>query len=276
MKKVRINAKGRDIVFNRRMNNKPDIIMKSMKNIKRITYLCILCTAFGFLTACNSNVSTKEISVTGSDGKTYTSYRTACSNVDFDAAREYVEKMKEKLVVVKADGEEEEIEAFAEAVQEAEDYVENEEVQYLASLNEEQANNRIILILNQRPIAGLEAAEMTCLGKHIDHDYIENNIWEDRLPDVVQNFKKYILWCGKFNTRCSNILAIAISCGNHSLAKKILHCFKPDPELLIKDAKKGEHDYDDYKDIYAHYTNTSIDAAQKKYDEAVKSGAFSK
>ena len=41
-------------------------------------------------------------------------------------------------------------------------------------------------------------------------------------------------------------------------------------------AKKGEHDYDDYKDIYAHYTNTSIDAAQKKYDEAVKSGAFSK
>ena len=246
--------------------------MKSMKNIKRITYLCILCTVFGFLTACNnSNVSTKEISVTGSDGKTYTSYRTACSNGDFDAAREYVEKMKEKLVVVKADGEEEEIDAFAEAVQEAEDYVENEEVQYLASLNEEQANNRIILILNQRPIAGLEAAEMACLGKHISRIYVEGNNWEHALPAEINNFREYILWCGKFNSRCSNILAIAISCGNQSLAKKILHCFKPDPELLIKDAKE---EY--YKDVYAHYTKTSIDAAQKKYDEAVKSGAFSK
>ena len=30
----------------------------------------------------------------------------------------------------------------------------------------------------------------------------------------------------------------------------------------------------DHYDVYAHYTSTSKDAAQKKYDEAVKSGAF--
>lgn len=241
-----------------------------MKNIKRIAYLFILCTAFGFLTACNSNVNTKEISVTGSDGTVYTSYRTACSNGDFDAAREYVEKMKEKLVAVKADGEEKETKALAEAVQEAEDYVENEEVQYLASLNEEQANNRIILILNQRPIVGLEAAEMVCLGKRV---LLEDP--DDRLNgSTVEliNFRSYIQWCGNHNSKCSSILNIAIACGNQSLAKKILHCFRPDPELIIKDREKDGN----LKDVYAHYTKNSIDAAQKKYDEAVKSGAFNK
>ena len=243
--------------------------MKSMKNIKRITYLCILCTAFGFLTACNnSNVSTKEISVTGSDGKTYTSYRTACSNGDFDAAREYVEKMKEQLAVVKAEGDYKEKEALSELIKEAEDYIENEEVQYLASLNEEQANNRIILILNQRPIVGLEAAEMVCLGKRVLLDEPDDRL--NGSPVELINFKSYIQWCGNHNSKCSSILNIAIACGNQSLAKKILHCFRPDPELIIKDREKDGN----LKDIYAHYTKTSIDAAQKKYDEAVKSGVF--
>lgn len=225
---------------------------------------------FAFV-ACGTNVSTndstKDISVTGSDGTVYNSYQTACSKGDFDAARDYVGKMKEQLIVVKAEGDYKMKQAFEKAVQEAEHYVQNEEIQYLASMNDEQANNRLILMLNQRPIDGLEAAENFCLGIKIWKSDIED-------PDVtrnveLKNFKKYIAWCSNHNSKCTSLLNIAIACGNKGLAQKIIHVFRPDPELSIK-IKENGYEYD----VYAHYTNTSIEAAQKKYDEAVKSGAF--
>ena len=196
----------------------------------------------------------EDIIVIGAGGKEYRSYRTACSDGDFDAARAYVEKMKEydnRQRIQK---------------KEAENYVLNEEIQYLASLNEEQANNRIILVLNQRPVEGLEAAEMACLGKDVSGICIES--LPSRCPEELQNFRKYIAWCGNHNSTCSSVLNIAIACGNQSLAKKILHCFRQDPELQQKETKG--HDYD----VYAHYTNDSKNAAIKKYDEAVASGAF--
>jgi hypothetical protein len=235
-----------------------------MKQINIITLLSIIT----IIVACTSKVNTSEISVTGADGTIYSSYQSACSKGDFDAARDYVGKLKEKNVEVQAEGDYEEKKAFEKLIQEAESYVANEEIQYLASLNEEQANNRIILILNQRPVEGLEAAERTCLGKDVSGFYIERH--PDLCPEELQNFRKYIAWCGNHNSTCSTVLNIAIACGNQSLAKKILHCFRQDPELQQKETK-GD---DDHYDVYAHYTSTSKDAAQKKYDEAVKSGAF--
>ena len=245
--------------------------------MKTIKLLAMYCLSMCLFIACGTNVSTKDLSVTGSDGKTYTSYRTACSNGDFDAAREYVEKMKEQLAVVKAEGDYNEKEALSDLIKEAEDYIENEEVQYLASLNEEQTNNRIILILNQRPIEGLEAAEKACLGKNVyKHDLdMEVSRLSNDSPEEVKNFKRYITWCGNHNSRCSSVLSIAIACGNQSLAQKIVHCFRPDPEMqLVHCLPAKDENYEYYFDVYAHYTKTSIDAAQKKYDEAVKSGAF--
>jgi hypothetical protein len=243
--------------------------------MKKVNIFVVCCIAVLVVTSCGSNLSTKEIPVTGADGTVYKSYQTACSKGDFDAARDYIGKLKEQLVVVKAEGDYSEIKAFSELIQEAESYVENEELQYLASVNDEQANNRIILILNQRPIEGLEAAEMACLGKKVDKWYLDQEIddYTNSSPEEVKNFKRYIIWCGNHNSRCSNILGIAISCGNQSLAKKILHSFRSDPELELKLCKKEKGDVDHY-DVYAHYTNITKEAAQKKYDEAVKSGAF--
>lgn len=245
--------------------------------MKKLNFFCIIAVAC-VMTACKGEVTKwTEISVTGSDGTVYNGYQSACSHGDFDAARDYIVKMKEQNVVVQAEGKwGEEREAYSKLIQEAEEYVANEELQYLASLNEEPANNRIILILNQRPIEGLEAAEMACLGKKVAKFYLDKKI-DDSLngsPEEVINFKRYIIWCGNHNSRCSNILGIAISCGNQSLAKKILHSFRSDPELELKLCKKEEKGESDYYDVYAHYTNTSKEAAQKKYDEAVKSGAF--
>lgn len=241
--------------------------------MKKLNFFCIIAVA-SVMTACNSSVTKgTEISVTGSDGTVYNSYQSACSKGDFDAARDYIGRMKEQNVVVQSEGEWAEKDAYEKLIQEAEEYVANEEIQYLASLNEEPANNRIILILNQKPIEGVEAAEKACLGKDVyqgDLDKITNYS-----PTEVKDFKRYIAWCGKHNSQCNSVLSIAIACGNESLAKKILHSFRSDPELrLVNSRPKSDSNYNSYYDVYAHYTNASKEAAQKKYDEAVKSGAF--
>ena len=245
--------------------------------MKKFICFVVCCIAVFLLTACGTNISTKEISVTGSDGTVYNSYQTACSNGDFDAARDYIGKMKEKLIEVKAEDPDKAY-ILEKAIAEAEIYIENEEVQYLATLNNEQANNKVILIMNQRHVEGLEASEKYCLGKEVP----ESTLHEDLDPDnhgydnevEVLNFRRYIKWCGEHNSKCSNLLSIAIACGNQNLAKKILLCFRSDPELTLKLLNRknrwGEIQYD----VYAHYTNASKDAAQKKYEEAVESGAF--
>ena len=242
-----------------------------MKNVICFGVCCIVVFA---VTSC-SNKSTgdnnsEDISVTGADGTIYHSYQTACSNGDYDAARDYIGKMKLQLASMDNVGytAQEQRMAYAEFVNEAEFYVVNEEIQYLASLNEEQANNRIILILNQQSIEGFEAVEKTCLDKHIFLSMLDGHNASKQTNDFI----KYIARCGKYNSQCSSILSIAIACGNESLAKKILHSFRPDPEIQSEKCKGNN----DWYDIYAHYTNASKEAAQKKYNEAVKSGAFNK
>ena len=232
--------------------------------------LAACCLGVFFIIACGRNVNLNDnsngISVTGSDGTVYNSYQTACSKGDFDAARDYVGKMKEQLIAVASSGSYSEREALEEAIQEAEKYVENEEFQFLASLNEEQANKRIILMLNQRPVDGLVPVENYSLGKNVYEGAINNNY--SYSPDELKKFKEYVAWCGNYNSQCTSLLNIAIACGNKSLAQKLLNVFRPDPEMILK--KSGKESFD----VYAHYTNSSKAEAQKKYDEAVKSGAF--
>lgn len=243
-----------------------------MKNLfLKSTLLFIVIVTLG---GCKQKV--EQITVTGADGKEYTSYITACSNGDYDAAREFVEKMKVQQTNAKANKDYHLEEALKESIQEAEDYIFNEEIQYLASLNDEQANNRLVLIINRQSVEGTEFQEGTCLGKKINKsdldDYGGQFDHYDDSPAEVRSYRKYISWSENHNSKCNNILNIAISCGNENLAKKIIHMYRKDPELLLKNEKKESGNL--YYDVYAHYTNGSRDAAQKKYDEAVKSGAF--
>lgn len=237
--------------------------------MKKYSLLAACCLVLGFvICGCNGEKKADNTnSITGADGTVYNSYQTACSKGDFDAARDYVGKMKEQLVVAEAKEDYSLRNALQKSIEEAEKYVEREEIQYLASLNEESANNRIILILNQRPIEGLEASEKACLGKHIYEVYLNSELMADNL-EQVKMFKKYMYWCGNHNSECTTLLGIALACGNQSLAKKVLLTFRPDPELDLKLVEPK------YYDVYAHYTNTSKNAAQKKYDEAVAAGVF--
>jgi len=207
-------------------------------------------------------------SVVGADGKTYYSYQSACNAGDFNAAREIIAKMEEKARNGYYSADEKE------AIEEAEDYVLNEEIQYLASMNDEQANTKILLIMNKSTDKDIEVAEGACLGKNIHQGDIDGDL--SKSPQEIRSFRKYISWCANYNAKCNTVLRIAIATGNQSLSKKILHLFKNDPEIVLKN-KRTDKDPDfiyPFWDVYAHYTNGSRIAAKKKYDEAVKAGAF--
>ena len=241
--------------------------------MKKVICFVVCCIAVLTVTSCgnspnNADIIAEEITATGSDGLVYNSYQTACSKGDFDAARDYIGKMKNKLPLIDGDYDRD---AYAELIQKAEEYVENEEVQYLSSLNEELANNRVIMILSQKSIEGIEAPEKACLGKNL-HKYdlaeeLESSF--NNCPTELKDFKRYIAWCHKYNIKCNSILNFAITSKNEDLAKKILPLFRPDPYTRLEESKD-----EDLYDVYAHYTNATKEGAQKKYDEAVKSGAF--
>jgi len=117
--------------------------------MKRFFELAVCCLSIFVFADCGTDVSLKDISVTGADGTIYNSYQTACSKGDFDAARDYIGKMKEKFIVVKADGDYKEKEAFKEAIQEAEDYVIKQEAFLLMTQNDESAKKRILFLLKE-------------------------------------------------------------------------------------------------------------------------------
>ena len=126
-------------------------------------------------------------------------------------------------------------------INEAEDYIFNYEVNTLISQNSKEANDRVVYLLNEFTIIG----ERGPIG--IDH--------HDDTP--------YGKSCARFNKKCNKILDISISLKNQDMAKKIIPLYKED-EIL---GSNGNY-------YIKAYTYDTKEAAQKKYDEAVKNGAF--
>lgn len=245
-------------------------------------FVCLCFLVFGsFISSCQNNNNKnmqfaleimkqkqkeKEQSkiVVTSGGKEYTSYRAACNDGNFDAAREFVEVMKSKTTEVIGTDDRK---ALDKQIAEAEDYVFKAEMNYLASLNDEKANARIILLINEMQTEGVPRPEGTCVGKNC---YVSSRWGRDGDDD---GYKDYIDWVSQYNLMLDKILDISIATGNESLAKRLLHLFRQDATTIYKPAA-GRNKDDDYKDVYAHYTNDSKNTAQKKYQEAVRSGAF--
>ena len=211
-------------------------------------------------------VDMDNIVVIGADGKEYHSYRTACSNGDFDAAREYVGKMKDKAASVDDHWERRPLE---ELIEEAEEYIYSGELNALASMNDKQANTRIVLILNEDKAEGTPVNEGANVG-------IDCRISYDKRRGNNYEYISYMDWVSKYNLKCDRILDIAIACGNKDLAERILHLIRQDATFYYKPTAASHDDRykEEYKDVYAHYTNDSKEAAQKKYEEAVRNGAF--
>ena len=149
--------------------------------MKRLIKLAVFCFSVFTIVACGGgNKNSDEDNYKSDESKNNNenaSYITACSNGDFDTAREYVEKMKSEK-------------ASAESIKEAEDYILNEEIQYLAMLNTEQATNRLLLLVNSQSAEGMEYPEGNCLGKSVYDFQIKNpdGGYMASTPDAIKSF----------------------------------------------------------------------------------------
>ncbi len=141
------------------------------------------------------------------------------------------------------------------------------ESKFILSMNIDDATLRIQYLLEELKPEGTEFAEGICMQM----DYDKNCDW--LCNDDLKQFNAYIKWCREFNTTCHSIQKTAITFGNQDVSKRIIQMFRPDPEILYKKSTKYPKNTS-YADVYAHYTKRSLDAAQQKYDEAVKSGVF--
>ncbi len=244
--------------------------------MQRIKFLSFCCMAVFLLTACGSSSSKngeEKISVTGADGKEYTSYQDACRAGAFDAAysilekkREEFEKFKEnnQLVIKKVDkgifsddvsydkSNQEKYDAMVKNYEEGMDYVFNAEMLFLASQNTEEASNRILYLLAEYHIPGTPTAP----NGEYNHE-------------AYDGAKKYVEGISRYNNRCNSVLDMAIAQKNEKLAHSVVKIMKQNVDVssddgtlhLFEVSSKGVN-------------NTDIDKAKKKLEDAIKSGAF--
>lgn len=125
------------------------------------------------------------------------------------------------------------------------------ETSYLINQNTQEASDRLIALIGNLPI---EANPTT--GITTENDTQEQN-------------EEYVIYVGKFNGLCDDVLFNAISTNNRYLAEKILTMYKPTLTRTLVESKiltSNVYRYD--------YSNEAMIAAQKRFDEAVKSGRF--
>lgn len=237
--------------------------------------VCVLMSSCELISSYSGEES--KFKVEGIDGKTYESYQSACRNQDFEAAHRILDLMKKEYEDFKRDNKlvetklverhvfkrdeyeddhtnEEKYNAMVQSYMEAENYVFNAEILYLVSLNTEESTNRLFFLLSEYQLSGLPPAA------NVTYDNYDNK-------DDCKRVKEYIASIARYNGHCNNALDLAISQGNQPLAKRIIHLFKQNVDIFnegineIMISPKGVN-------------NTDKEAAQKKYNEAVKAGAF--
>lgn len=219
--------------------------------MKRIKCFSFCCLAVLLLTACGSSSSKK--SVTGADGKEYTGYQEACRANDFEAAHKFLDvlfSIYEETVKKETDfhGDSgEKIKAAASDYCLSANYVYNNELRFLASLNEDDAWNRALYLVKEMDVVGRKYPKDT------------ENIWPDGSCYFIDCYQEFV---ELRNRQCDELLDLAIDNKNKSIAEKVLRCFCENCKTT------------DGIPSLVYYVRDDIEAAQKKYDEAVKSGAF--
>lgn len=252
-----------------------------IKNIVKMSVLTL--TGMIFMVSCEESLESKikratDVEITGADGQIYKTYQRACDDGDFNAAREYIKMLEKNGKAIdfteesffygrKYNGDK--IKAYENMIKEAEDYVFNAEINYLAVLNDPIANSKVLMFLSKIPQEG---------NKMADNMLIKANHWNSSSSVIDEKYQTYVEWCSGYNSKCDRILDLAISINNQDLAKKILGMFKPDATYDKRRCKSKDYkdDFPNHFDAYTKYTNESKTKALQKYNNAVKSGVFSK
>ena len=242
--------------------------MKNIIIMKKHLFLVAI-IGFGVATLCscgnsNSGNSNKE-------EKMDMDYRDAIKALDFETARDIMNTYHERyLEELSKDGilNREERKKAEGMYYSAFDNIYKAEIQYLLSeLNGDECKDKIAFLLEEIPVEGEKFPQGLCSY------YIASrgDFVDDGLP-----LDAYIVWTQHFNRLCDTILSLAINRRNQDLATMILLKYVDTVEVTIGDGPgivvdgvkvDGDHGY-------IKYTSADRDAARKKYDEAVRIGAF--
>lgn len=279
--------------------------------MKRIRSLILYSVVVFLLSACGSSSSksadnkAKEevITVTGADGKEYTSYQEACTANDFEAAHLYLSKMEN----MKAKG-------YSNAKQ----YVFKKEALYLMSIGDENAKRRIIYLLKEDgddkeiismlielAIVNDDAEFVMTLVNQYNDGVIDNpsiisylisknskqysDIVLGNMPKIKttrpslginsfngctpewsgfqENCKRYKREVSNYNKNISLILDASIVNQNQYVAKHAISRMKSN--ISVQDI--GRNNKLSYK---VTIDNSEADELNKKYREAIKTGTF--
>ena len=197
-------------------------------------------------------------------------YRDAIKALDFETARDIMNTYHERYIeeLSKSYSHRKERKKAEGMYYSAFDHIYKAEIQYLLSeLNGDECKDKIAYLLEEIPVEGEKFPQGLC-------SYFiasRGDFGDDGLP-----FDAYIVWTQHFNRLCDNILSLAINRRNQDLATMILLKYVDTVEVTIGDGPgivvdgvkvDGDHGY-------IKYTSADRDAARKKYDEAVRIGAF--
>ena len=193
--------------------------------MKRIKFLSICYIAVSLLTACGSSSSKNEeekISVTGADGKEYTSYQDACTDEDFEAAHKFLDILYKKYI--EGDGETQYHAAL--------NYIFKQEMMFLASDGSEETSDRIIYLLTEIPQEGSPLKDGTYFWTEISKS------------DEGKEHLTYSKWITNYNSLCSQIIDLAISQNNQYLAQKVIKMYKKnvESEKMAIDTVMGDYE----------------------------------
>ena len=195
-------------------------------------------------------------------------YRDAIKALDFETARDIMNTYHERYLEVeelsKSENREERKKAEG-MYYSAFDHIYKAEIQYLLSeLNGDECKDKIAFLLEEIPVEGEKFPQGLC-------SYFiasRGDFGDDGLP-----FDAYIVWTQHFNRLCDTILSLAINRRNQDLAMMILLKYVDNVEVTLGSGVVDGVEVD-FQHGYIKYTSADRDAARKKYDEAVRIGAF--
>ena len=197
-------------------------------------------------------------------------YRDAIKALDFETARDimntYHERYLEELSKDATFNDEERKKAQG-MYYSAFDHIYKAEIQYLLSeLNGDECKDKIAFLLEEIPVEGEKFPQGLCGYLIACRDEYDNGLPLDA----------YIVWTQHFNRLCDTILSLAINRKNQDLATMILLKYVDTVEVIKGDRPPVVVDGVEVDDNhgYIKYTSADRDAARKKYDEAVRIGAF--
>ena len=145
----------------------------------------------------------------------------------------------------------------------------------LAAKNQREYSDIIIAMLQSYPVEGRPLAPGHYSYNRL-HIYNDPNLDKDNVEYNGDHYK-YCNWLPKYNQLCDRLLDIAIANKNNYLAQKLLPLFKKNIETVVAGSngeRAGDGEAVKYYSSYVRHYTADIDAAKKKYQDAVRSGAF--